>query len=127
LPETESDFLPVPQVRGIITFAAPHRGLLFARLDPGPIFRTLYPNGPAIRELETTENSLGLELGVRKLAVYSPVDNMVMPIDCLKTASPGWDMLELPGLSHLGMLWHPSSIKAFESAFHSVINCGLST
>lgn len=108
------------QVRGIITLSAPHGGMLLARLGPEPLFRGLPPCGSAVRDLENQEKRLGPCPGIHKLALYSPFDNMVTPLSCLKRTPPDWRTEELPGLSHLGLLWHPRALKAFRHALQSM-------
>ena len=121
---TDKDILSATdiQVRGIITLSTPHGGMLLAHLGLAPLFRELTPYGSVIRDLENQEKRLGPCPSIYKFALYSPFDNMVTPLSCLKRFPSDWRVKVLPGLSHLGLLWHPQALKAFRDTLRSIFD-----
>lgn len=103
-----------PKLEGVITLSTPHAGTLFAKCGLDPLSRSLYPGSPVFRSLEARERELATQPAppTNGHALHPFLDNMVIPARCLRVNSPGWRSKELPGLSHLALLWHPAALRA---------------
>lgn len=88
-------------VAGAVTLGTPHQGSTLARLGAGRLARSLTFRGALIRELEATE----APSDVPCVALYSPIDNMVVPQEGLHVITPGWTLRTSPAVSHIWMLW----------------------
>ncbi len=88
-------------VAGAVTLGTPHQGSSLARLGAGRLARSLAFRGALIRGLEATE----APAGVPCVALYSPIDNMVVPQEGLHVTTPGWTLRASPAVSHIWMLW----------------------
>ncbi|MDY0042462.1 MAG: alpha/beta fold hydrolase [Desulforhabdus sp.] len=90
------------KLAAVVTLGTPHRGTKLAALGVGKLAKSLIYNGQLFRELEPTKVSID----VPRLAIYSPIDNMVLPHDSLRVSQPGWTHLESYPVSHVAMLYH---------------------
>lgn len=102
------------QLGGIITLSTPHAGTVFATCGLDPLSRSLYPGSPVFQSLEAREEALAARSATPPdcYALHPILDNMVLPAYCLRVRSPGWRSRELPGLSHLALLWHARALRA---------------
>uniref|UniRef100_B8DKN4 PGAP1 family protein n=1 Tax=Nitratidesulfovibrio vulgaris (strain DSM 19637 / Miyazaki F) TaxID=883 RepID=B8DKN4_NITV9 len=99
-------------VAGAVTLGTPHQGSTLARLGAGRLARSLTFRGALIRELEATE----APSDVPCVALYSPIDNMVVPQEGLHVTTPGWTTRASPAVSHIWMLWDRATARlAIES------------
>ncbi|WP_231038992.1 esterase/lipase family protein [Nitratidesulfovibrio oxamicus] len=99
-------------VAGAVTLGTPHQGSTLARLGAGRLARSLAFRGALIRELEATE----APSDVPCVALYSPIDNMVVPQEGLHVTTPGWTLRASPAVSHIWMLWDRNTARlAIES------------
>ena len=99
-------------VAGAVTLGTPHQGSTLARLGAGRLARSLTYRGALIRELEATE----APSDVPCVALYSPIDNMVVPQEGLHVTTPGWTLRASPAVSHIWMLWDRGTARlAIES------------
>ncbi|NHZ46911.1 esterase/lipase family protein [Nitratidesulfovibrio liaohensis] len=99
-------------VAGAVTLGTPHQGSTLARLGAGRLARSLTFRGALIRELEATE----APSDVPCVALYSPIDNMVVPQEGLHVTTPGWTLRASPAVSHIWMLWDRATARlAIES------------
>ena len=90
----------------VITLGTPHQGSKVAAFGPGKLASSLLYRGPLFTELE----SLGpARLPCTGVALFSPVDNMVLPSEALKAPHPGWVYFQTGPLSHTAMLYSKST------------------
>lgn len=90
------------KVAAVVTLGSPHRGTKLAVFGIGKLAKSLTYEGQLFRELEqNTESS-----EVPRLAIYSPIDNMVLPNESLRLMQAGWSHLESFPVSHVAMLYH---------------------
>lgn len=100
-----------PKVQAVVTLGAPHQGSKLAALGLGKLARSLLYHGPLITRLETEAR----EISIPRLAIHSPLDNMVLPNEALRACHPGWEYRESGPVSHIGMLFHkPTAKEAIE-------------
>lgn len=90
------------KVAAVVTLGSPHQGTKLAALGVGKLARSLIYHGQLFRELE--QNTAPPE--IPRLAIYSPIDNMVLPNESLRIDQPGWSHLESYPVSHVAMLYH---------------------
>jgi triacylglycerol lipase len=89
-------------IGAVITLGTPHHGSKLAVLGIGRLAQSLAYRGPLITELEHHPD----QRNIPRLAVYSVLDNMVLPYDALKPSGPGWTIRSAPPLSHVSLLYH---------------------
>jgi len=93
-----------------------HQGSKLAVFGVGKLARSLIYKGPLIQSLEEEP----ADLITRCLALYSPLDNMVLPNEALLPTSAGWQREETSPLSHVGMLFHrPTAGRAIRHLLES--------
>lgn len=98
---------PDRAVAAVITLGTPHRGSKMAVFGPGRLAASLMFRGPLFEQLERSPN----RLPCKGLALYSPVDNLVIPAEGLKVPYTGWLSRETHPMSHVAMLFAPSVIR----------------
>jgi triacylglycerol lipase len=91
----------------VITLGAPHQGSKLAALGLGKLAKSLIYRGPLIEELEKAKEPSDIPC----VALYSPVDNMVLPNHALQTSGAGWIHQETGPISHVAMLYHQPTAK----------------
>jgi triacylglycerol esterase/lipase EstA (alpha/beta hydrolase family) len=87
---------------GVITLGTPHQGSKLAALGVGKLAKSLIYRGPLIKELDQGAPRTNTPC----VALYSPVDNMVLPNHSLQIAMAGWIHQETAPVSHVAMLFH---------------------
>jgi pimeloyl-ACP methyl ester carboxylesterase len=109
------------RIGAVITLGAPHQGSKLTVFGLGALARSLAFRGSLILDIERKRKPLSIPC----LAVYSPVDNMVLPREALRIPYSGWDYHETAPISHVSLLYHKptavfviSKIKAIH-AIHS--------
>ena len=95
-----------PGVKAIITLGSPYGGSKMVVLGIGRLVGSLSCDGPLIRELK----EIKISSGVSCTALYSPVDNMVLPAGSLRCPS-GWGEELTDPVCHVGMLYHGPTFK----------------
>ncbi len=95
------------RVGAAVTLGTPHQGSTLAGLAPSPLARSLQFRGPLIRGIESRDARPAAPC----LSIYSPLDNMVLPPQGLRIASPGWTEVEGAPVCHVGMLYHRPTAK----------------
>ena len=75
-----------PGVRALVTLGSPHKGSRMTVFGIGRLAKSLAFDSTLIRELE----EIKIPSEVNCTAIYSPVDNMVLPAESLK-APPDWN------------------------------------
>lgn len=89
-----------------VTLGTPHRGTGLALLAVGRLGRSLRPAGPLLAALDALPDPPGATL----VALGSPADNIVIPLDGLEVRRPGWSLEGTRPVSHVAMLYHPAVI-----------------
>jgi len=95
-----------PAVRAVVTLGSPHKGSRMVVFGIGRLARSLTYGSTLIRELE----QIKIPSEVDCTAIYSPVDNMVLPAESLK-APPGWKQERTEPICHVSMLYHWATFK----------------
>lgn len=90
------------RLAGVITLGTPHNGSKLAAFGLGKLAQSLLYHSPLIEALETGKGKPSIPC----VALYSPIDNMVLPHQALQTTEPGWVHQETAPLSHVAMLYH---------------------
>jgi pimeloyl-ACP methyl ester carboxylesterase len=94
-------------VAAVVTLGTPHQGSKLAVLGLGRLAQSLRYKGPLIAEIER----LPASPGIPRLAVYSPLDNMVLPAEASLTDRLEWTLHETSPISHIAMLHHRPTAK----------------
>ena len=95
-----------PAVRAVVTLGSPHKGSRMTVFGLGRLAKSLAFGSTLIGELEEVR----IPAGVDCTAIYSPVDNMVLPAESLK-APPGWNDVRTQPICHVSMLYHRATFK----------------
>ena len=90
------------RIQAVVALGAPHQGSKLAALGLGSLAQSLLYRGPLIDRLEEEAR----KTDVPRLAIHSPVDNMVLPNEALQTLHGGWEHRESRPVGHVGMLYH---------------------
>jgi pimeloyl-ACP methyl ester carboxylesterase len=98
----------------VITMGSPHQGSKVAAFGPGKLAKSLLYRGPLFTELERGPPRLPCS----GIALFSPVDNMVLPSEAMKAPYPGWVYYETGPLSHVAMLYSKSVAKKVIEILH---------
>jgi triacylglycerol lipase len=100
------------QVTAVVTLGTPHQGSKLAALGLGRLAQSLVYRGILSQRLEQTAPPKD----VKRLAVVSPTDNMVLPPpDAWRSVQDGWEYLETPPLCHVALLYHwPTARKVLQ-------------
>lgn len=93
------------RVASCTLIGSPIRGSLLAPLAISPLGRALVPSSAFLRDLEATP----LPRDIAFHALYSRHDNLVIPYDSGRLA--GARNIELSGMGHTGLLYHPKSLR----------------
>jgi triacylglycerol lipase len=104
------------RILAVATLGTPHRGSKLAALGIGKLARSLIYQGALSQRLE----QMPPPLAVARLALTSPVDNLVLPQDALVTTQPGWIHGETPPISHVAMLFHWPTARRVLAFFQEV-------
>jgi len=91
----------------VITMGSPHQGSKVAAFGLGKLASSLLYRGPLFTQLESGSP----RLPCYAVALFSPVDNMVLPPEAMKAPYPGWVYYETNPLSHTAMLYSKSVAK----------------
>lgn len=90
-----------PVIRRVIALASPFKGSKMAVLGLGALSDSLRYRGALVRELEAYEPDTPLPC----VAIYSPVDNMVLPAESLIPPG-GWKREQTVPMGHVAPLYH---------------------
>ena len=90
------------RLAGVVTLGTPHKGSKFAALGLGKLAKSLIYRGPLIAKLDEGKR----KAAIPSVAIYSPIDNMVLPNQALQTTEAGWVHQETAPISHVAMLYH---------------------
>lgn len=106
------------KVAGVITLGAPMLGSKLATFSVIALGQQLGYNGALIRQIQETESIPQIPC----YAIYSPVDNMVLPQHSVSTAPAGWQAVQTAPISHLAMLSHKPTAElaiSYVRSFHA--------
>ena len=88
----------------VITLGSPHQGSKVAAFGLGRLASSLIYRGPLFAEIESGP----ARLPCTGIALFSPVDNMVLPSEAMRVPYSGWVYCETDPLSHTAMLYSKS-------------------
>lgn len=91
------------EVSGLITLGTPMLGSKLATFSATALGQQLAYNGTLIQQIEAREHEKKIP-PVPCFALYSPVDNMVLPQESVATPPKGWTLIKTTPVSHLAML-----------------------
>ncbi len=100
----------------LITIGSPHHGSKLAPFAVSPMGKTLLPGSEFLRQF----NSVEWPQEVKALALYTRYDNIVLPAESAKMA--GAKHVELDGMGHTSLLFHPKSMQAVTTALNEIFN-----
>jgi pimeloyl-ACP methyl ester carboxylesterase len=101
----------VGRIDAVVTLGTPHRGSKLAALSLGSLGQSLRFDGSLVKELESN----WAPEGSHRLAIFSPMDTMVLPFEALKARDPAWKNVEAAPVGHIRMLFHrPTAQRAIE-------------
>jgi pimeloyl-ACP methyl ester carboxylesterase len=92
----------VENIAGVVTLGTPHQGTKIAVFGLGKACMDIHHRAPLIKRIEEA----AVPENIPHLAVYSPIDNIVFPIEALKVPQSGWTYRQTSPISHIYMLYH---------------------
>jgi pimeloyl-ACP methyl ester carboxylesterase len=95
------------KIAALVTLGSPHQGSKLAALAVGGLGRSLLYGGALIAGME----GRSMDASLARLAVVSPVDNMVLPNEALQVRESGWEHHETAPISHVSMLYHAPTAR----------------
>lgn len=101
-------------VHGIVTLGSPHHGSKLAPFAISPMGRTLLPGS----EFLTRFNSVPWPEQSKAVSIYTRYDNIVLPAESAKMQ--GAQIVELDGMGHTSLLFHPRSLQAVIDAVNEI-------
>ncbi|SMF12758.1 esterase/lipase family protein [Desulfovibrio gilichinskyi] len=102
-----SDPVVAEKISRIITLGTPFRGSLLAKIALGRLGRSLHPES----SLFETNPGNSVMNEIPKTAIYSPVDEMVIPWKNLKPLENGWQTLPCSSMGHVAMLYSSQTVS----------------
>ncbi|SIO26880.1 esterase/lipase family protein [Halodesulfovibrio marinisediminis] len=91
------------KVAGVITLGTPMLGSKLATFSVRPLGQQLKFKSKLIQQIEKSEQERGA-INLPCFAMYSPVDNMVLPQESVSTPPEGWNVIRTKPVSHIAML-----------------------
>ena len=101
-------------VHGMITLGSPHHGSKLAPFALSPTGKTLLPGSEFLRKL----NSVIWPKETQAVSIYTRYDNIVLPAESSKM--DGAKSIELDGMGHTSLLFHPRSLQAVLGALNKI-------
>jgi triacylglycerol esterase/lipase EstA (alpha/beta hydrolase family) len=101
-------------VRGMITLGAPHHGSKLAPFAVSPMGKSLLPGSTFLQQL----NNAAWPQQTQAFSIYTRYDNMVLPAESAKMH--GSQAIELDGMGHNALLFHPRSLQAVIAALDKI-------
>ncbi len=96
-----------PAVRGIITLGTPFKGSKTTVFATGKLARSIGCGSDLITRLE----AIDVPSSTPCAALYSPVDNLVLPSESLRAAPEAWAQEKTAPISHAACLYHKPTFK----------------
>ncbi len=97
-----ADSFATTKVRRVVTLGSPHGGSKLAVLGPGMATKEMIPGSSF---LQTLNQDVQIPEGGRFYAIYTIVDNMVLPNESAQLAWEGVQNLENGIVNHIGLLF----------------------
>lgn len=101
-------------VYGVVTLGSPHHGSKLAPFAISPMGKTLLPGC----EFLVKFNSMPWPEQARAISIYTRYDNIVLPAESAKMT--GAQVVELDGMGHTSLLFHPRSLQAVIEAVNQI-------
>ncbi|MGK2944955.1 MAG: esterase/lipase family protein [Desulfuromonadales bacterium] len=101
-------------VSGLITLGAPHHGSKLAPFALSPMGKTLLPGSAFLQQF----NSVTWPQQTPAVSIYTRYDNMVLPAESGRM--DGSRAVELDGMGHTALLFHPRSLQAVIGALDNI-------
>ncbi len=99
---------------GMVTLGSPHHGSKLAPFAISPMGRRLLPGS----EFLVKFNSEAWPEQAKAVSIYTRYDNIVLPADSAKMS--GAQNVELDGMGHTSLLFHPRSLQAVIKAVEHI-------
>lgn len=103
-------------VLGIITVGSPHHGSKLAPFALSTMGRTLLPGSKFLLDF----NKVAWPQQTEAVSIYTRYDNIVLPADSAKM--DGARVVELDGMGHTALLFHPRAIQATVDAIDRIVH-----
>ncbi len=97
-------------VERVVTLGSPHRGSKLAPFALSSMGKSLLPGSEFIRQF----NDIAWPQEIPIVTIYTRYDNIVMPADLARM--PGARAVELDGMGHTALLFHPRALQAVVDA-----------
>jgi triacylglycerol esterase/lipase EstA (alpha/beta hydrolase family) len=104
-------------IAGVITLGTPHGGTKLAILGTGRLARSLNYHGDLIDKIDQGASSSFIP----RIALYSPIDNIVIPQTALLPRSPGWACYMTAPIGHAAMLFHRPTFGEVLTHIRSIV------
>jgi len=101
--------------QGMITLGAPHHGSKLAPFALSAMGKTLLPGSAFLRQF----NSVVWPHETQAVSIYTRYDNIVLPAESGKM--DGAQSIELDGMGHTSLLFHPRSLQAVLGALDKMV------
>ena len=101
-------------VHGMVTLGSPHHGSKLAPFALSTMGKTLLPGSTFLNQL----NSVTWPEGTQAVSIYTRYDNIVLPAESGKM--DGAQQIELDGMGHTSLLFHPRSLQAVIGALSNI-------
>lgn len=101
-------------VHGMITLGSPHHGSKLAPFALSGMGKTLLPDSAFLRQF----NSVTWPKETQAVSIYTRYDNIVLPAESAKM--DGSQTVELNGMGHTSLLFHPRSLQAVIDALNNI-------
>ena len=102
--------------RALITLGSPHHGSKLAPFAVSKMGKSLLPGSELLRQF----NSVEWPKTVPATSIYTRYDNIVLPASSAKM--DGAKHLELDGMGHTSLLFHPKSMQAVMTSLRDILN-----
>lgn len=97
-------------VSGMVTLGAPHHGSKLAPFAISAMGKMLLPGSDFLAEF----NKVPWPEGPQAVSIYTRYDNIVLPAE--SAVMPGAETIELDGMGHTSLLFHPRSLQTVINA-----------
>lgn len=104
----------VAHALGLVTLGTPHYGSKLAPFAISKMGRTLLPGSDFLVRF----NGIKWPEQTRAISIYTRYDNIVLPAESAKMA--GAEDVELDGMGHTALLFHPRSLQAVVDAVNHI-------
>ena len=102
-------------VRCMITLGAPHHGSKLAPFALSPMGKALLPGSAFLQQF----NSVAWPQTTQAISIYTRYDNIVLPAESGRM--DGARQVELDGMGHTALLFHPRSLQAVIGALGDIV------